>query len=76
MATSALAPTNPTLVAAQAPSSTFISARGWLLMDLGSCSRHSWADEVEAKEASHSAGRSFPYELPSLAAAAHAALVL
>lgn len=42
----------------------------------GSCSRLSWADEVEAVEASPSATRAIPFELPPLAATAHAALVL
>jgi hypothetical protein len=45
-------------------------------MDPGSCSRRSWADEVEEEEAARSAARSVLSELPPLAAATHASLVL
>lgn len=45
-------------------------------MEPGSCSRLSWADEVEAEEASLAAMSPAGCQLPSLAAAAHATLVL
>jgi hypothetical protein len=45
-------------------------------MERGTCSRHSWADEVEEDEAAQSTGRSVFLELPALAMAAQAELVL
>lgn len=45
-------------------------------MEPGSCSRWSWADEVEAEKASLSARGSDTFNLPPMAAAAHATLVL
>lgn len=41
-------------------------------MELGSCSRRSWADEVEAEERELAS----PFQLPPLVAAAHASLIL
>ncbi|CAD6222371.1 unnamed protein product [Miscanthus lutarioriparius] len=45
-------------------------------MEPGSCSRHSWADEVDEEETARSAGRSALFEFPPLAAATHASFVL
>jgi hypothetical protein len=45
-------------------------------MEPGSCSRSSWADEIEEEESARGAGRSAFFELPPLAAVAHASFVL
>lgn len=71
----------PTPLAVQAsPSTTHPPAalrpRRTQTMEPGSCSRLSWADEVEANEASRGAASPTGFNLPSLAAAAHAAFML
>jgi hypothetical protein len=45
-------------------------------MELGSCSRRSCADEVEADEAARRLDEPYHFELPLLAAATHTSLVL
>lgn len=57
-------------------SANWLGGADHITMGPGSCSRRSWADEVEEKESTWGAGRfAFP-ELPPLVAATHASLVL
>jgi hypothetical protein len=71
----------PTPLAVQAsPSTTHPPAaprpRRTKTMEPGSCSRLSWADEVKANEASRGAASPTGFNLPPLAATAHAAFML
>jgi hypothetical protein len=66
----------PPPVATLAPASGPLGHTDHFTMEPNTCSRSSWADEVEEEESARGAGRCAFFELPPLAVAVHASFVL